>query len=144
MLNGLIAPDLYYDREFTEQKLNTYIGHRFETICESYLKEEFYNGKMPFFAEEVGRWWGNNPVLKKQEEIDILAIDEESAVICECKYTNEPFDEKELDDLNDSALCVRKPNKSFIIFSKNGVTSGVQKRIDGDTNYRIVKLEDLM
>ena len=72
-----------FGREFTEQKLNTYIGHRFETICESYLKEEFYNGKMPFFAEEVGRWWGNNPVLKKQEEIDILAIDEESAVICE-------------------------------------------------------------
>ncbi|MCQ2398070.1 MAG: ATP-binding protein, partial [Sphaerochaetaceae bacterium] len=90
MLNGLIAPDLYYDREFTETKLNAFIGHRFEAICESFLKSEFYYGKMPFYAEKIGRWWGNNPVLKKQEEIDILAVDDENAVICECKYTNEP------------------------------------------------------
>ena len=143
MLNGLIAPDLYYDREFTEQKLNAYIGHRFESVCETYLREEFYTGKMPFFAEEIGRWWGNNPVLKKQEEIDLLAIDDDNAVICECKYTNESFDEKELDNLLDSGLCVHRTNKSYIIFSKNGVTSGVKKRIGNDSGYRVVELKDL-
>ncbi|MBS7294174.1 MAG: hypothetical protein KIG96_02080 [Treponema sp.] len=66
--------------------MNTFIGHRFEQICETYLKEQFYNGKMPFFAENLGRWWGNNPVLKKQEEIDLLATDDENAVICECTF----------------------------------------------------------
>ena len=32
-----------------------------------------------------------------------MAIDSENAVICECKYTEVPFDEKELKDLQNSA-----------------------------------------
>lgn len=143
MLNGLIAPEIYYEKEFTEEKLNTFIGHRFESICETYLKEKFYKGDMPFFAEEMGRWWGNNPVLKRQEEIDLLAIDDKNAVICECKYTSTPFDEKQLDDLHTAALCIKKPKKIFIIFSKNGVTGGVEKRIADKPEYQVVTLKDL-
>ncbi len=143
MLNGLIKPDLYYDKEITKQRLNTYIGYRFEGVCETYLKEQFYEGKMSFFAEDLGRWWGNNPVLKKQEEIDILAIDSDNALFCECKFTEEKFDEKQLKDLQDSSLCIHRSNKSFIIFSKNGVTSGVEKLIKDDKRYSVVDLKDL-
>ena len=88
MLSGLISPKLYYEREFTKEKLNAYVGLRFESICKSYLINLFYNGEMPFYAENIGRWWGNNPILKRQEEIDILAIDDDNAIICECKYTD--------------------------------------------------------
>lgn len=143
MLNGLISPDLYYERELTKEALNLFIGHRFEAICETYLKEQFYNGKMPFFAENIGRWWGNNPVLKKQEEIDIVALNENNAVICECKYTEEPFDEKQLKDLQDSALCIHQQNKTFIIFAKNGISSGVKNKIAGNQSYSVVSLKDL-
>ena len=143
MLNGLISPFLYYERELTKEKLNTFIGHRFEGICETYLKEQFYNGKMPFFAENLGRWWGNNPFLKRQEEIDILALDDEHALFCECKYTEQKFDEKQLQDLEDSALCINRANKYFIIFSKNGISSGVEEKIRGKGNYFVVTEEDL-
>lgn len=143
MLNGLISPDAFYERELTKEKLNAFIGYRFESICETYLKEQFYNAKMPFYAENLGRWWGNNPVLKKQEEIDILACDEENALICECKYTEDAFDEKELKDLQDSALCVKQHNKTFIIFSKNGITSGVENKIKNDPSYSVVTVKDL-
>lgn len=143
MLNGLISPELYYERELTKEKLNAFIGHRFESICETYLKEQFYNGKMPFFAENLGRWWGNNPVLKKQEEIDLIATDDENAVICECKYTEEPFDEKQLNNLKDSALCVRQPNKTFVIFSRNGISSGVKKIIKDDSSYTVIGIKEL-
>lgn len=169
MLNGLISPEMYYEKELTKVKLNTFIGHRFEQICETYLKEQFYNGKMTFFAENLGRWWGNNPVLKKQEEIDgeliissnspngrvkakskacldrtyLLAYDDENAVICECKYTEDPFDEKQLKDLQDSALCVTQQNKSYIIFSKNGVSSGVEKHLKNLSGYSVITLDDL-
>ena len=143
MLNGLISPSLYYERELTKEKLNTFIGHRFEGICETYLKEQFYNGKMPFFAENLGRWWGNNPFLKRQEEIDILALDDEHALFCECKYTEQKFDEKQLQDLEDSALCINRANKYFIIFSKNGISSGVEEKIRGKGNYFVVTEEDL-
>lgn len=143
MLNGLISPELYYERELTKEKLNSFVGFRFEAMCETYLKELFCNGKMPFFSENLGRWWGNNPVLKKQEEIDLLAVDADNAVICECKYTEAPFDEKELKDLQDSALCIRQATKYFIIFSRNGITSGVASRIQNESNYSVVTLDDL-
>lgn len=143
MLNGLISPELFYEREITKEKLNTFIGHRFEGVCESYLKDLFYNGKMPFFAENLGRWWGNNPVLKKQEEIDILAIDDENALFCECKYTSEKFDEKQLKDLEDSSLCINREKKYFMIFSKNGISRGVEKKIFGNEMYTVITLDEL-
>lgn len=143
MLNGLISPELFYEREITKEKLNTFIGHRFEGVCESYLKDLFYNGKMPFFAENLGRWWGNNPVLKKQEEIDILAIDDENALFCECKYTSEKFDEKQLKDLEDSSLCINREKKYFMIFSKNGISRGVEKKICGNKMYTVITLDEL-
>ncbi|MBR6913733.1 MAG: AAA family ATPase [Treponema sp.] len=143
MLNGLISPELFYEREFTRQKINMFIGHRFESICETYLKELFYNGKMPFFAENLGRWWGNNPVLKKQEEIDIVALDDENALFCECKYTEDKFDEKQLKDLQDSALCINRPNKYFMIFSKNGVSDAVAAAISVNKEYTVIALDEL-
>lgn len=144
MLNGLISPELYYERELTKERLNAFIGHRFEAICETYLKELFYNRKMPFFAENLGRWWGNNPVLKKQEEIDLVAFDEENALFCECKYTTEKFDDKELKDLEASSLCINRKNKYYMIFSKKGVTSSVEKKIKDNAAYSVVTLEDLL
>ena len=75
-----------------------------------------------------------------------MAIDSENAGICECKYTEVPFDEKELKDLKDledSALFMKQPNNFFMIFSKNGITSGVRKQIENDSNYSIITLEDL-
>ena len=87
---------------------------------------------------------GNNPVQKKQEEIDLLATDDEDAVICECKYTEDPFDEKQLKDLQDSALCVKQQNKSYIIFSKNGVSSGVEKHLKNLSGYSVVTLDALI
>ena len=143
MLNGLISPELFYERELTKERLSTFIGYRFEGICETYLKDLFFNGKMPFFAENLGRWWGNNPVLKKQEEIDLLAIDDDNALFCECKYTFQKFDEKQFKDLEDSALCINRANKYFMIFSKTGITSGVEKKIAGNEKYTVITLDDL-
>ena len=143
ILNGFISPEIFYEKEMTNEKLNAFIGKRFEDICKVYLKQQFYLGKMPFYPQEIGRWWGNNPILKKQEEIDILALDDENAIICECKYTNEKFDLKQLKDLEQSALCINKENKSFIIFSKSGVTTKVEELIIDDSNYKVLTIEDL-
>lgn len=143
ILNGFISPEIFYEKEITNEKLNAFIGKRFEDICKAYLKQQFYLGKMPFYPQEIGRWWGNNPILKKQEEIDILALDDENAIICECKYTNEKFDLKQLKDLEQSALCINKENKSFIIFSKSGVTTNVEELIIDDSNYKVLTIEDL-
>lgn len=143
MLNGLIDPTIYYNKVFTTENLNAYIGHRFEQVCTQYIIQEAYNGELPFYAEEIGRWWGNNPIKKQQEEIDIVAQDSENAILCECKYTEKPFDEKELSDLQNSAPCIKRDNKYFWIFSKKGVSAGVKKKIHDQSNYRVISIADL-
>lgn len=144
MLNGFISPAIYYDREFTTENMNAYIGHRFERVCLQYIRKKSYNGDLPFFAEEIGRWWGNNSVTRQQDEIDIVAQDKDNAILCECKYTQEPFDEKELSDLQRSAPCVKRDNLYFWIFSRNGVTPGVKKKIRGQDNYKVVTIKELL
>ena len=143
MLNGLIAPEIYYDREFTIENINGYIGHRFERVCSQYIKEKSYNGELPFFAEEIGRWWGNNPVEKRQEEIDIVVQDQNNAIICECKYTEKPFDESELLNLQASAPCIKRDNLYFWIFSRKGITSGVKKKIKNQDNFKVTTIKEL-
>lgn len=143
MLNGLVAPAIYYNKEFTTENLNSFIGHRFEQVCTQFLKEKAYNGELPFFAEDIGRWWGNNPFEKRQEEIDIVVMNQESAILCECKYTEKPFDEKELSDLQNSAPCIKRNNKFFWIFSRKGVTSEVKKIIQKQDNYKVFTVKDL-
>lgn len=143
MLNGLISPRLYYERELTKEKLNAFIGHRFESICEAYLKERFYQGRMPFYAEFLGRWWGPNPILKRPEEIDIVALDSENVLFSECRYREVPFDEKQLSDLLDSSLCINRKNKYYVIFSKKGITTSVERKIKDNTSYMVLGISDL-
>ncbi len=100
-------------------------------------------GKMPFFAGEIGRWWGSNPILKRPEKIDIVAKDKENALFAECKYRETAFDEKQLSDLLDLSLCINRKNKYYVIFSKNGITDGVRRKTAGDTSYMVVDLEEL-
>lgn len=143
MLNGLISPEIYYDREFTTESLNGYIGHRFERVCSQFIMEKSYNGELLFFAEQVGRWWGNNPLAKRQEEIDIVAQDENNAILCECKYTEKAFDETELSDLQACAPCIKRDNLYFWIFSRKGVTAGVKKKIKNLGNYKVISIKEL-
>lgn len=50
------------------------------------MYEAAFYEKAPFIYGNVGRWWGNNPILKSQEEIDILAYSKNLAVFGECKW----------------------------------------------------------
>ena len=43
----------------------------------------------------------------------------------------------------DSALCVMQQNKSYIIFSKKGVSSSVEKHLKNLSGYSVVTLDDL-
>lgn len=143
MLNGLIDPNLFYQRELTDEHLSAFIGLRFEDICRSYLRQQFYLGRMPFFAEDLGRWWGNNPAEHRQDEIDIVALDSENVLFCECKWTNRRFDIHDLSDLKKSSVCINRPHQYFMIFAKNGVTDEVSAAIGGNQSYFVVTMNEL-
>ena len=50
---------------------------------------------------------------------------------------------KQLNDLRDSALCINRKNRYFMIFSRSGITEGVREQIEGDDSYRVISMEAL-
>ena len=51
-------------------RINEYMGKVFENICADYLLENYTS--LPVQFQNLGRWWGNNPKLKREEEIDYV------------------------------------------------------------------------
>ena len=92
------AGDKAYDR--IKDQIPSYMGFVFEEMCKQYLWQENLKGNAPVDFTNLGRWWGNDPVEKKEVEIDIIADNEENeAIFAECKWRNEDVGESVLKEL---------------------------------------------
>ena len=124
--------------------LSSYMGVVFEEICKQYLWKLNREGKIITFMD-LGRWWGGSPVTKREAEIDILAvIDKDSAIFCECKWTNEDVDLSVLESLIQRSGLFSFQYKYFYLFSKNGFTAGCVKRAKELGNIELVAYADML
>lgn len=127
------------------RELPSYMGGIFENVCLQYMIRLAKMKKLPFVPHSVGRWWGANPHTKKQDDIDILALNKSgnSAIFCECKFKKSAFDMKEYDDLICVSEIFTKPEKRyFYLFSKGGYTKSVRERAEKDGTV-LVSVDDL-
>ena len=127
-----------------EEGLSAYMGLVFEEICKQYLYEEAKRDALPFFIGNAGRWWGNNPAEKRQEEIDILAFHKDSALFCECKWRSAPVDIDTLSALEAKSNLFSYANKWFWLFSKAGFTDRLNSLAEQRTDVRLVCFEDML
>lgn len=132
--------DIVYDRAIAPQ-LSNYMGQIFEQMCIQYLMRENAKMTLPFVFGKIGRWWGNNPDRKRQEEIDIMAVDDENIIFGECKWRNEQIGIDVLNELMEKGKLFRQyKNKYYMLFSKSGFTNELDE-IAGKMGN--VKLRDL-
>ena len=83
------------------------------------------SGKSPVEFTSLGRWWGNDPVHKRQAEIDIMGEqNKNTALFAECKWTNEKVDLGVLETLIERSNLFAYQKKHFFLFSKSGFTKG--------------------
>ncbi len=111
--------------------INDYMGLIFEDIAKEYLVTEAQNGRLPFIPYYLGKWWGNNPAIKAQDDVDILALSKnrDKGIFCECKFTNREFDSKDFDDVLDSIKAFPSVKEYWIyIFTSSGCTEEVIER----------------
>lgn len=67
--------------------LSDYIGKPvFEEVCRQYLMRRAKAGTLPIPAVHFGRWWGNDSVLRKQTDLDVIAASPDQIIIGECKW----------------------------------------------------------
>lgn len=105
--------------EIMEDSSN-YLGYVFEDVCRQWLAEMNRMKKLPFLVKKSGRWWGNNKVEKRQEEIDIIGINGKKMIFCECKYRNEKMGVDVLNDLVRKSKLLVFDESYYYLFSKSG------------------------
>jgi len=126
-----------------EPQLPHFTGDVFEEICKQYLWRLLKEGRFVEFTD-LGRWWGSNPNTKTQVEIDIMgAGDKETALFCECKWTNEKVNLPVLETLITRGELFEFKHKHFYVFVKTGFTTGCIAKAAERGNVTLVGFEDM-
>ena len=137
------AADLVYKR--IAPQLSDYMGKVFEEICRQYLWKQLLSGNCPVEFASLGRWWGNNPKEKRQEEIDIMGEqDKNTALFAECKWTNEKVDLGVLETIVKRSELFNYKTKHYYIFSKSGFTKGCKDKASEMGNVTLVEYADMI
>ena len=137
------AADLVYKR--IAPQLSDYMGKVFVEICRQYLWKQLLSGNCPVEFASLGRWWGNNPKEKRQEEIDIMGEqDKNTALFAECKWTNEKVDLGVLETLVNRSALFNYKTKHYYLFSKSGFTKGCIDKANEMGNVTLVEFGDMI
>jgi len=89
-----------------------FVSFAFEDYCvEEILQEPLKY--LTFVPKRVGRWWNN------QEEIDIVAMDDENICFIECKWQNKVDKEKVEQALKQKSKIIKHDKKEhFVVMTK--------------------------
>ncbi|MDR1643824.1 MAG: ATP-binding protein [Clostridiales bacterium] len=116
----------------------------FVDICKQFMVLEARRRTLPFAADKVGRWWGSDPINKTSEEIDVVLWKGDSAILCNCKWNNEPMRIEDLDALKKRAKLVRFTNNWLWLFSKSGFDETLASEAAKDSKVRLVSFEEML
>ena len=133
-----------------ENYLNDYMGQTFEYMCRSWMIDHM--DTLPFTISDIGEWWGSHPVLKKEVQLDIVAVSPKSHqrglgkqyLIGSCKYRNERIGIDELDLIQEYASAFTSANDQcfYYVFSKGGFTEELQEAAR-QGHVTLVTLDDM-
>ncbi len=125
--------------------ISNLMGDVFEDICKEYIIRLAKKRKLPFIPFHLGKWWGTNPAIKEQDDVDLLAIDRtgKKAIFIECKFTSQPMPYDEYIDLVTATKAF--PNieeKQLWFISKSGYTASVIEQAKKDCT-KLLTIDDL-
>jgi hypothetical protein len=124
--------------------LSSHIGRVFEECVIQYMWRALKKKILPFNFKKIGRWWGNNPVQRREEEIDFIAYNGENALFGECKWINIPIGEGILNEIICKAqLFSNFTNKHYMLFSKSGFSDDLRKMAVSQGGIALIGIEDL-
>ncbi len=114
-------------KEITKD-ISNLMGNAFEKIGKEFIIRLAKQRKLPFIPYHLGKWWGTNPAIKAQGDVDLLAIGRsgKEAIFIECKFTSQPIPYDEYENL---LIAIKAfPNiqeKHLWFISKSGYTNSV-------------------
>ena len=124
-----------------ESQISDFMGQVFEEICKQYLWKLNLAGELAF--ENAERWWGTDPRYKRQEEIDIIAYNDEKLIFCECKWRNEKVSIRILNELIEKSEMFSGKQKTYMMFSKSGYTEECIKQAD-EKSVKLISMDTII
>ena len=125
--------------------ISNLMGEAFEEICKEYMIRLARQRKLPFIPFHLGKWWGNNPIIKAQDDVDLLAVDRsgKKALFAECKFTSQPMPYDEYADLLTATEAFPEiKEKHLWFFSRSGYTESVIRQAKED-DVVLLTIDDL-
>lgn len=126
-----------------KKQLPDFMGRVFEIMTYDYLMILLGNKQLPFVFSNIGRWWGNDPIERKQVEIDIIADDGKQALFAECKWKNENVDISVLNALEHKAMLFNRDIRHLYLFSKSGFTAACHNKAVSGADIRLITFADM-
>ena len=135
----------YYNK-VVKPEINQYMGSVFEEICKKYLLMKGASDDWDFFITKTGRWWGTDPELQEETDIDVVGIStiSRAAAIGECKFKNEAIGSDVLESLKSKRNLLNKKYSvsQYILFSKSGFSASL-KNSATDNSVRLIGIDEL-
>ena len=125
--------------------LPTFCGPVFEDVCAQWLWRQNADGSLPIEFGDLGRWWGNDPQLREEAEIDLVGVDNNRTVLVgECKWRNEDLDRDVVETLEHRSSLVHAQADSWLYaFSKYGFTHGAVEAAARHGRMRLVSFDEM-
>ena len=138
ILNILVTPEVFYDR-FIENDLLSFVGLKYEGVCEQYIINKSFKGELDFVPLQYGKYFGKHR-NGSTFDIDVFFKDDNNLLCGECKFTNKPFNMSDIQELIDNSKEISVKKYSYYVFSKSGIDSAV---VDKYPDINLVSLNQL-
>lgn len=117
--------------------LQEYMGTCFVRVCEQFMHLMNRFGKLPVSVSSLNPWYG------EQGSIPMMATDEEGHLVtCFCKWSEETFDEKSLEEELRYLLVTGFEPDYYFLFSKSGFSRQLKEKADLVSSIMLVDLND--
>jgi AAA+ ATPase superfamily predicted ATPase len=127
-LLGLGFSERAYD-SIIEPAFPTYFGRVFEDVCMQYMRLLMANGTIKELYTSFGHWWGGDPKVKQEVEVDLVMENHQAMLVGECKWQTSPVDVDVLETLKTRSLLFSQDRRVlYALFSRNGFTAEVEAK----------------
>ena len=128
--------------------LPAYEGKVFERACAEWVARENREGRLPFLATSFGSWWGTDPTLREQVDVDLVAASpsRKEIIVGEGKWRNS-FDETEaIQTLEHRASLVPGSweMRYLWLFCKRDVSAGTLRKESSRDDLRVVTVDEML
>lgn len=133
-------------RRIDSEQLDTYLGGVFESVAMQWLVRENAADRLPFLADEFGRWWGTDPVAREQCDIDVVIGDSFTgqAIIGECKWRNSFNETQAMRDLERRSHLIKGHEVTGLyLFTKHPVSNATRVKMEADGRFRNISADAL-